>query len=84
MAFLEARRFCPASGGMLAGWKYSNFKDGSMAELFHVNDADMNLALLPEGMSLESAVMLTDIVTTGSMVRKMLIFNWRYCSGGRY
>ncbi|MGI6588411.1 MAG: NAD(P)-dependent alcohol dehydrogenase [Peptococcia bacterium] len=63
---LEAQAGFPQhSGGMLAGWKYSNFKDGSMAELFHVNDADMNLALLPEGVSLESAVMITDMVTTG-------------------
>ena len=36
------------SGGMLAGWKYSNYKDGVFAEFFHVNDADGNLALLPK------------------------------------
>ncbi|MDS0528583.1 NAD(P)-dependent alcohol dehydrogenase [Clostridium sp. SHJSY1] len=53
------------SNGMLAGWKFSNFKDGVFAEYFHVNDADMNLAILPEGMSLESAVMITDMMTTG-------------------
>ena len=35
------------SGGMLAGWKFSNFKDGVFSEFFHVNDADGNLALLP-------------------------------------
>ena len=53
------------SGGMLAGWKFSNFKDGVFAEYFHVNDADMNLALLPDEISLESAVMITDMMTTG-------------------
>lgn len=31
------------SGGMLAGWKFSNFKDGVFSEFFHVNDADGNL-----------------------------------------
>ncbi|MBY6916118.1 NAD(P)-dependent alcohol dehydrogenase [Clostridium botulinum] len=53
------------SNGMLAGWKFSNFKDGVFAEYFHVNDADMNLALLPSEISLESAVMITDMMTTG-------------------
>lgn len=53
------------SGGMLAGWKFSNFKDGVFAEFFHVNDADGNLALLPEGMDLASACMLSDMVPTG-------------------
>jgi len=53
------------SGGMLAGWKFSNFKDGVFADYFHVNDADMNLALLPDEIPLESAVMITDMMTTG-------------------
>jgi len=53
------------SGGMLAGWKFSNFKDGVFADYFHVNDADMNLAILPDDISLESAVMITDMMTTG-------------------
>jgi threonine dehydrogenase-like Zn-dependent dehydrogenase len=53
------------SQGPLTGWKFSNIKDGVFADVFHVNDADMNLALLPEGMSLEQAVMLPDMVTTG-------------------
>lgn len=53
------------SGGMLAGWKFSNIKDGVFAERFHVNDADMNLAHLPEDIPLEAAVMLTDMMTTG-------------------
>ncbi len=53
------------SEGMLSGWKYSNIKDGVFAEYFHVNDADMNLALIPDGMTLEQAVMIPDMVTTG-------------------
>lgn len=53
------------SGGMLAGWKFSNFKDGVFAEFFHVNEADANLALLPEGIDPAEAVMLVDMVVTG-------------------
>ncbi len=53
------------SNGMLAGWKFSNYKDGVFSELFHVNDADGNLALMPEGMDPVDACMLSDMVTTG-------------------
>ena len=53
------------SGGMLAGWKFSNFKDGVFGEYFHVNDADGNLAHMPEGMSTVDACMLSDMVSTG-------------------
>ncbi len=53
------------SGGMLAGWKFSNFKDGVFAEYFHVNDADGNLAHLPDEISPEEACMLSDMVPTG-------------------
>ena len=53
------------SGGMLAGWKFSNFKDGVFSEYFHVNDADGNLALIPDGMSVEEACILSDMVPTG-------------------
>ncbi len=53
------------SGGMLAGWKFSNFKDGVFAEFFHVNEADANLAHLPEGMDLGAATMISDMVPTG-------------------
>lgn len=63
---LESQQgFSQHSGGMLAGWKFSNFKDGVFGEFFHVNDADMNLAHLPDDIPVESAVMLTDMVTTG-------------------
>ena len=53
------------SGGMLAGWKFSNFKDGVFGEYFHVNDADGNLAHLPDGIGLADACMLSDMVPTG-------------------
>ena len=53
------------SGGMLAGWKFSNFKDGVFAEYFHVNDADANLAHLPDSITPEEACMLSDMVPTG-------------------
>ncbi|PIE91258.1 MAG: NAD(P)-dependent alcohol dehydrogenase [Acidobacteria bacterium] len=63
---LEAQRgYAMHSGGMLAGWKFSNFKDGVFAELFHVNEADANLAFLPEGMDPGEGTMLSDMVPTG-------------------
>jgi len=63
---LEAQSgYAQHSGGMLAGWKFSNFKDGVFAEFFHVNEADANLALLPEGINPAEAVMLVDMVVTG-------------------
>ncbi len=53
------------SGGMLAGWKFSNCKDGVFSEVFHVNDADGNLAHLPAGISPNEACILSDMVPTG-------------------
>ena len=53
------------SGGMLAGWKFSNFKDGVFSEFFHVNDADGNLAHLPDNINTVDACMLSDMVSTG-------------------
>ena len=51
----------------LGRWKFSNFKDGVFGERFHVNLADANLALMPEGLSDEAAVMLVDMWSTGMM-----------------
>ena len=63
---LEAQGGYPMhSGGMLSGWKFSNFKDGVFGEYFHVNDADGNLAHLPDSISPEEACMLSDMVPTG-------------------
>ncbi len=63
---INAQRGYPMhSTGMLAGWKFSNFKDGVFAEFFHVNEADANLALLPRGMDPGTAVMVCDMMPTG-------------------
>lgn len=53
------------SDGMLSGWKFSNFKDGVFAEYFNVNEADANLALLPDSVDPINAVMIPDMVVTG-------------------
>jgi threonine dehydrogenase-like Zn-dependent dehydrogenase len=63
--------FAQHSGGMLAGWKFSNIKDGVFGEFFHVNEADGNLAHLPEWMDLPTACMLSDMVPTGMLGAEM-------------
>ncbi len=57
--------FAQHSGGMLSGWKFSNFKDGVFGELFHVNEADANLAILPDSIPVAEASMIADMVPTG-------------------
>lgn len=49
----------------LGGWKFANIKDGCFAEYFHVNDADANLALIPDEVSDEAACYATDMISTG-------------------
>lgn len=65
------RGFSTQSGGPLGGWKHSNYEDGVFSEYFHVNEADANLAILPEGMSLEAAIMIPDMMSTGFMAAEM-------------
>jgi threonine dehydrogenase-like Zn-dependent dehydrogenase len=50
---------------MLGGWKFANIKDGAMAEYFHVNNAQANLAPIPERLSNEKAVYCCDMLSTG-------------------
>lgn len=52
---------------MLGGWKFANIKDGVFAEYFHVNDAQANLAPIPDDVSDEAAVYATDMMSTGFM-----------------
>lgn len=53
------------SNGMFGGMRLSTSIDGAWGEYFLVNDVDLNVAKVPEWMSMETAVMLGDMVTTG-------------------
>lgn len=61
------RGFTSQCTQMLGGWKFANIKDGVFAEYFHVNDAEANLALIPEDVKDEAAVYATDMMSTGFM-----------------
>lgn len=51
----------------LGGWKFSNLKDGILAGYFHVNDADGNLAKIPDSINDQEAVYVSDMISTGFM-----------------
>ena len=53
------------SNGPLGGWKFANVKDGTFAEYVHVNDADGNLAHIPDGVTDHEALYTTDMMSTG-------------------
>ncbi len=53
------------SGSALGGWKFANIKDGVFAEYFHVNDADANMARIPDSVTSEAAVYCADMLSTG-------------------
>lgn len=55
------------SGAALGGWKFANTKDGIFAEYFHVNDADANMAKIPDSVPDEMAVYCADMLSTGFM-----------------
>jgi threonine dehydrogenase-like Zn-dependent dehydrogenase len=55
------------SGAPLGGFKFANSKDGVFAEYFHVNDADANLAKIPDAISDAAAVYCADMISTGFM-----------------
>jgi threonine dehydrogenase-like Zn-dependent dehydrogenase len=55
------------SGGPLGGWKFANVKDGVFAEYFHVNEADANMAKIPDDVSDDAAVYCADMLSTGFM-----------------
>ena len=55
------------SGAPLGGWKFSNTKDGVFAEYFHVNEADANMARIPDSVPDDKAVYCCDMLSTGFM-----------------
>ena len=55
------------SNQALGGWKFANVKDGTFAEYVHVNDADANMAHIPDGVTDEAAAYVTDMMSTGFM-----------------
>src|SRR5215210_9419529 len=61
------RGFISQCQGMLGGYKFTTQKDGNMAQYFVVNDAQANLAPIPDGLSDHQAVYATDMLSTGFM-----------------
>jgi len=61
------RGFHSQCQGMLGGYKFSTQKDGNMAQYFVVNDAQANLAHIPDELSDHQAVYATDMLSTGFM-----------------
>ncbi|MFG2563441.1 NAD(P)-dependent alcohol dehydrogenase [Streptomyces sp. NPDC048496] len=55
------------SGAPLGGFKFANSKDGVFADYFHVNEADANLAKIPDDITDELAVYCADMMSTGFM-----------------
>lgn len=50
---------------VMTSFKFLIQEDGVFAERFRVNNADNNMVLLPEGMDLADALMVTDMMSTG-------------------
>jgi isopropanol dehydrogenase (NADP+) len=59
------RGFTSQCGGPLGAYRYTAQKDGNLAEYFHVNDADYNLAPIPDELPDEVAVYACDMLSTG-------------------
>lgn len=53
--------------GMLGGYQATGARDGNLAEYFYVNNARGNLTPIPDSVTDEQAVYVTDMLTTGLM-----------------
>jgi alcohol dehydrogenase len=53
------------SWGLIGGWRLGNSADGVQADYFRVPYAQANLAKIPDGVSDEEVVFVTDIASTG-------------------
>ena len=58
---------CGHGGGYeaIGGWRFGNTIDGAQAEYLLVPSAQANLTLIPDGVSDEQVVLLSDIASTG-------------------
>lgn len=52
-------------GGSLGGWRLGNTIDGTQAEYVLIPNAQANLATIPNGLSDEQVLLLSDIASTG-------------------
>lgn len=52
-------------GGLIGGWKFGNTINGAQAEYLLVPNAQANLALIPDELSDEQVVLLSDVASTG-------------------
>ncbi len=62
---IQEGKYNAHDAGRMASFKFLSSKDGTFAEYFHVNLADSNLAILPENMAPEAALMTVDMMSTG-------------------
>jgi threonine dehydrogenase-like Zn-dependent dehydrogenase len=63
--YIQEGRYTAHDNHMMGSFKFLIAKDGTFAEFFHVNMADANLAHLPPGIAIESALMTVDMMSTG-------------------
>ena len=62
----DCQRGAPGQcGGMLGAYRFTAQMDGNMAEYFVVNDAEYNLAVIPNAVTDEQAVYAADMLSTG-------------------
>ncbi len=52
-------------GGLMRSFKFIIQKDGVFAEFYSVNNADSNLVLKPDNVSIDDTLMTTDMMSTG-------------------
>lgn len=62
---VQSNKYNAHDSQLMGSFKFLTAKDGTMAEFFHVNNADANLVILPEGISPEAALMTVDMMSTG-------------------
>ncbi len=62
--------------GMLCGMDWSATCDGTFAEHYVIRDIDMNATYIPEGITMEQALMCNDMMTTGFHAAESIDFKY--------